>query len=700
MRVTTSMVFNSAMTNIQRQHSRLFDAQEEAITGKRVQRPSDNATDTRRILSSRGTLTAMAQFKRNRGTLNTLLHSTDSALQDIGNLLARAKQLTVQGANDTLTVRERDILAGEVAQLFAQALQTGNTSIGGRYLFAGRQHGQAPLAALIVTESASSGLLTSGTLPALSSGNLTINGTAIRATVAGDDTLSTSDSAASAVALARVINEATTTGVRAEASTTLSLTATGFGTLNAGEFVINGQSVTGAITDTSSLVAAVNTANLPGIYATSTGPNNLTLMADDGRNIQLQTAGAVAGMDFSQFSLSGGALDSTINGTVTLYSDAPMIIAGANPGQAGLTAGTVDRVRGGRFLGDSGAISITPSTGQSITANTVGSDFLVADLRPALSTSTPLYSLRQGQGISPGSMQITDRVGGTATINLSSATTVGDVLTAISSAAGVNVTATLNSDGSGITIVDDNATPTRNLTIQEVGAGNTTSDLGILADRPGSIIGVPLQPRLTPSTTIGLLHEGQGLTLGTIHIANGTQEADVDLSSTPTIGDLIAAINGSGTNVTARINVSGTTIEMRSNDPTTVAVVTDVNNGTSAAQLGLQGSQNVLKTLSLVQEALEKNDQLAIDRLLQHIDADMRRVSELRADVGARTNRVELVEANQADLELTVTTLLSDTEDVDVIEAFSRLSQLSTAFEAALAASAKTVRLSLLDFLR
>lgn len=700
MRVATSMIFNSAMANIQRQNTRLFEAQEQAVSGKRVQRPSDDVTDTRRILSSRGTLATIQQFKRNRGTLNTLLGSTDGALQDIGNILARAKELTVQGANDTLTVSERDFIAVEIAQLFGQAIQTGNTNVGGRHLFAGRKPEQPPFETLIVTRSTSSGLLTSGTLPALGTGNLTMNGTAMRATLAGDDTVSTSDNAASAIALARVINEVSTTGVRAEASTTLSLTATAFGNLTAGQFVINGQNVTGTITNTSSLVAAVNAANIPGVYATSTGANNLTLMAGDGRNIRLQTAGSVVGMNFSEFSLSGAALDRTANGTVTLYSDAPVTIAGANPAQVGLTAGTVNRVIGGRFVGDSGAIAMAPSVGQSIIANTLGSDFLVADLRPDVSTSTPLYSLRQGQGISAGSISITDRVGGTATINLSSANTVGDVITAISGAAGVNVTAALNSDGSGITIVDDNATPTRNLTIQEVGSGTTASQLGIRADRAGTIVGAPLLPRLTPATTIGLLYEGQGLTLGTMHIANGTQEADVNLSSVQTLGDIIAAINGSGTNVTARLSVTGTALEVRSNDPTTVAIVTDVNNGTAAAQLGIQGPRDVLKTLSLVQEALEQNDQLAIDRLLQHIDADINRVSELRADVGARLNRVELVENNQAELEATVTTLLSEAEDMDAIEAFARLTNLTNAFQAALAASAQTVRLSLLDFLR
>ncbi len=701
MRVTHSMQFNLALANIQKQNLRLFEAQAEAISGKKVRRPSDDVTNTRRILSSRGTLASIEQFKRNRGTLNTFLQATDISLQGVGNLLIRAKELTVQAANDTLNSSDRNILAKEVSQLFAQAIQFGNDNIDGRYIFAGRRTKQEPFAALITTESISSGLTASGTLPTLSAGDLIINGTSIRATLVGDDTLSTSDNAASAVALATVINEAAPiTGVQAEASTSLALTASSFGNLSAGQFTINGQDVTGTITDAASLVTAVNGATIPGVLAYSSGPNNLTLTAPDGRNLRLQTSGSVAGMNFSEFDLSGAALDQTSTGNVSLFSDSSFTIAGTAPAQAGLSAGAIERAVGGIFFGDNGLINLSMSAKQTIATNTIGSEFLVTDVRPNIDANTPLSSLHQGQGISPGSLMITDRVGGTASIDLSTAITVSDVLTTISGAAGINVTAMLNTSGNGITIVDNNASPTRNLTIQDVGSGTTASDLGIVGDRPGNIVGIPLEPLLIPSTLLTLLNDGQGVSPGTIHIANGPTEADVDLSSAQTVADVLALINGSVTNVTASINVTGTALEVRSNDPTTVAIVTDVNSGKAASDLGIQGPRDILKTLGLLQEALQRNDTQAIDHLLIHIDAGIDQIGQLRADVGARLNRIELVENNQVDLEITVTTLLSQSEDTDAVEAFSRLVNASTALEAALAASARTLQLSLFDFFR
>lgn len=718
MRVSTSMLFNTGIANIQKQHARLLEVQEEAASGKRVRRPSDDIVDTPRILSSRGTLETLEQFKRNRATLNSILQSTDTALEDVSNLLVRAKELAVQAANDTLTPSDRAFVAKEVEQLFAQAIQTGNSDIGGHHIFAGNRAEPPPLTSLIATENTASGLMTSGTVTVMSAGNLTVNGTTIRAPLVADDTLSTSDNTASSLALATAINDSTpTTGVRAEASTTLSLMVTSFGDLAGMDLQINAVPVTGAITDAASLVAAVNTANIPGVVAFSTDDSNLSLKAADGRNIQLATTGMTAGgLAFAGFDPRGGvALDQTSTGTVQLFSDTTFTIGGTNPAAVGLTAGTVDTVVGSHFTGDNGITNIEMSRGQTIAANTIGTRFLVANMHPNIAATTPLSSLRQGQGINLGSITITDRAGNTSPpIDLTGATTVGDVLTALNGAAGItNVTAMVDVAGNGITIVDSNS-PTGNLIIQEVGSGTTAADLGIAANRAGNIVGAPLRPRLTPSTSLALLHEGQGANLGTIHIANDTTEVDVDLSSANTIGDVMNLINSSGanvtasltdintsgTNVTTSINITGMALTVRSNDPQTVAIVTDVNHGTTTTDLGIQGPADVLKTLSLLHEALEKNDQPAIDRLLQHIDVGNDRVAELRADAGARLNRVDLVEHNHAELEISVTELMSEAEDADVFEVFSRLTNLSTALQAALAATARTVQLSLLDFLR
>jgi flagellin-like hook-associated protein FlgL len=405
-------------------------------------------------------------------------------------------------------------------------------------------------------------------------------------------------------------------------------------------------------------------------------------------------------MAFTGFNLSGGvALDQTTTGTVALTSDTSLSIGGTNPAAIGLSSGAVTRTVG-RYTGGSGEVNMAIGAGQHVPFNVVGSQFLVTDVRPDLHAATPLSHLRQGQGIRAGSIQITDRAGNTAVINLSTAQTVGDVVNTISAAAGVNVTAALNTAGDGLVITDNNASPIRNLTVAEVGSGTTASELGLLADRPGSIVGFALEPLLTEQTPLSLLHEGRGVVPTTIHIANGSTEQDIDLSSAQTIGDVLTLINASSTNVTARINTTGTALDVRSNNPTTVAIVTDANNGITATNLGIQGDHDILKTLGLLQEALEKNDVQALDHLLLHLDGGLEQALALRGNVGAYERRVELAENRFADLQLTMTALMSQDEDADAAAAFSRLSNLSTALQAALAATARTVQPTLLDFLK
>jgi flagellar hook-associated protein 3 FlgL len=177
-------------------------------------------------------------------------------------------------------------------------------------------------------------------------------------------------------------------------------------------------------------------------------------------------------------------------------------------------------------------------------------------------------------------------------------------------------------------------------------------------------------------------------------------EVDVDLSGAQTIGDVLGTINASGANVQATLNATGTALQVRSANPTTVAVVTEVGSGQSATVLGLQGGRDMFKTLGLLQEALQKNDTPALNALLTSLDEARSSVSALHTELGVRTSTVATTEERQADLTLQVTEMLSNTEESDVAEVFTRLTQLNTGLQAALASTARILQTTLLDFLR
>jgi flagellar hook-associated protein 3 FlgL len=85
---------------------------------------------------------------------------------------------------------------------------------------------------------------------------------------------------------------------------------------------------------------------------------------------------------------------------------------------------------------------------------------------------------------------------------------------------------------------------------------------------------------------------------------------------------------------------------------------------------------------------------------LQAIDANMRRLVQARATVGATTNRLESADARLAQVEEAAIKLLSDVEDADMAKTMIDFTMQNSAYQSALHAGANIVQQSLLDWLR
>lgn len=139
MRITTSMSANNMLRNLQSSNERMSKLQEQLSTGRKLNRPSDDPVGISRSLKFNRDLAENVQFSRNIEDAISFLDTTDSALNDIGNIIHRAKELAISGASDTLPQESRDALAKEVDELLGQAIQIANSSKGGTYIFAGHQ---------------------------------------------------------------------------------------------------------------------------------------------------------------------------------------------------------------------------------------------------------------------------------------------------------------------------------------------------------------------------------------------------------------------------------------------------------------------------------------------------------------------------------------------------------------------------------
>jgi flagellar hook-associated protein 3 FlgL len=116
---------------------------------------------------------------------------------------------------------------------------------------------------------------------------------------------------------------------------------------------------------------------------------------------------------------------------------------------------------------------------------------------------------------------------------------------------------------------------------------------------------------------------------------------------------------------------------------------------------GAEGSDSQLfAVLSEISRNIRDNDEGKLDLSLGNLDSAHDLLKATLSDVGARYNRVTQMKQSSEDHLLSVSSQLSDIEDVDLPKAIMELQIQQTSYQAALAATARVIQPSLIDFLR
>jgi flagellar hook-associated protein 3 FlgL len=137
MRVSDSSVFDSIHRQIMGARKAFTVAQEQAGSGLRVQKPSDDpvaASAARREISRKALAEAGVKSSDHA---QMQLEGTDEALGDIFEGLSRARELAVEASSSTLSDENRRAAAIEVSKIRDQMVALGNTNVAGRYIFGG-----------------------------------------------------------------------------------------------------------------------------------------------------------------------------------------------------------------------------------------------------------------------------------------------------------------------------------------------------------------------------------------------------------------------------------------------------------------------------------------------------------------------------------------------------------------------------------
>jgi len=137
-RVSTAGQHSSAISQILRQQTALAKTQQQVASGKRILTPADDPIGSTRALALEQQQSQLEQYGSNADILASRLGVGEQALSDLGNLLQRARDLTVQAGNGALDDVSLKSIATELKSRAGELVDLANRrDTNGEYLFSG-----------------------------------------------------------------------------------------------------------------------------------------------------------------------------------------------------------------------------------------------------------------------------------------------------------------------------------------------------------------------------------------------------------------------------------------------------------------------------------------------------------------------------------------------------------------------------------
>lgn len=144
LRVTQGMINAQLMRNLNNNMSSLERLSGQLATGRKINRPSDDPVGITYSLRYRSEIVANEQYQRNVDSALSWLDFTDDIVEQVGSVLHRVKELTVQGSTGTNPQTALDNISSEIKQLREQLVQIGNSTLTGKYVLNGQKFDQPP----------------------------------------------------------------------------------------------------------------------------------------------------------------------------------------------------------------------------------------------------------------------------------------------------------------------------------------------------------------------------------------------------------------------------------------------------------------------------------------------------------------------------------------------------------------------------
>ena len=138
LRVNTNIQSMTAQRHLNVNNGNQKASLEKLASGTRINRAADDAAGLAISEKMRADMRSLNQDMRNANDGISMIQTAEGAMNEVGNILVRFRELSVQAASDTIGDRERGFIEKEVSQLRQEIDRIGaSTEYNGRKLLSG-----------------------------------------------------------------------------------------------------------------------------------------------------------------------------------------------------------------------------------------------------------------------------------------------------------------------------------------------------------------------------------------------------------------------------------------------------------------------------------------------------------------------------------------------------------------------------------
>ena len=629
--INTNIASMTAQRNLNSSQADGMQALNRLSSGLRINSARDDAAGlaiaTRFTAEVRGLGVAI----RNANDGISLAQTAEGALGAMTDSLQRVRELALQSANASYSDSDRQALNAEAKLLIEEIKRVSEqTNFNGRNLLdgsfstsvqigtsAGEKVGIAINQVTVdkLGGGTGAGVSAVGTDAVLGSGDLIINGVAIGASSAGDDSSSVADAGMSAIAKAAAINRVSDqTGVTAQVNANTVGGSAMTAAATSGTLTLNGVAIditTGgdsASADRAAVVDAINAHSAQtGVVAMDSGSDSggVVLEAADGRNITIvdDNGGlteASTGLNFTP----GAAATETFTAGFTLVSEggADIVIDGGDGSGTGDLANS--GLARGTFSGNTAALTSLSHDG----SNALAAGDLVIN------------------GVTIGAASASDDTASSAANDGSAIATAAAINRA---AEQTGVSATVNATTVLGTQADGAAGSTADIVINGVAVAQVTTTADAEADRTTTVDAINA---VSGQSGVVATDNGESITLTAADGRNVTIEVTESVAGSAAhvgLGGLVASSTTTGT------------VTLTSAQEFTVSAGTNANADTEVTALGFeQGTFGGASTGQFLSE-VDISTVEGAERALSAVDNALNSVNAERANLGAVQNRLD-----------------------------------------------------------